>query len=127
MPSAVMPSLDAALIAFLTGHASLSPLHGGRVGTSLQSALTSLRVASLGGPVPWPWEAQQEWQVEAWGGTHADADLLARTVVAAIGDWRGPIIGGRVVAAYPTLAGLWAPDGARPRYIVQVAAIVMPE
>jgi hypothetical protein len=82
---AVLPDLDAALITFLDTHADLIPLHGGRVGTSLPAGgLTSIRIASLGGVMPWPWMVRAEFQVECWGGSEVQALTLARTVCAAI-------------------------------------------
>lgn len=121
MTFAVLPDLDTALIAFLTGHASLTPLHGGRVGTTLSGNLTQIRVANLGGPDTWPWEEQQEFQLESWGGIQGQASLLDRTVCSAIYDMRGPITDGYVIIAHPTLRHLWQPDAnGRPRYISQV-------
>lgn len=120
----VLPDLDAALIAFLKTHAALAPLHGGRVGISLIGDLVQIRVANLGGPDTWPWEARAEFQVECWGAPRTDpaqANLLARTVVAAIYDMRGPITNGFVTIAKPSLRPLWRPDeNGRPRYITQV-------
>ncbi len=116
---AVLPDVDAALIDFLDNHAALVPLHGGRVGTKLQSAETSIRIANLGGVQPWPWEGITEFQVECWGGTQHQAHTLARTVVAAIYDMRG--YGGYVTSANVTLRPLWQPDdNGRPRYLVQI-------
>lgn len=119
---AVPPDLDAALVAFLKAHSSLSPLHAGRVGHALKDiSATALRVANLGGPDTWPWEAVAEFQVESWGGTQQQANELARTVCAAIYDMRGPIDGGYVTVAKPSLRPLWQPDdNGRPRYITQV-------
>lgn len=119
----VLPDLDAALVSFLTGHASLTPLHGGRVGTTISGTLTQIRIANLGGPDTWPWEANHEFQVECWGGTQGQANTLARTVCAVIYDMRGPITDGHVTIAKPTLRPFWSPDlsTARPRYIVQIS------
>lgn len=118
---AVLPDLDAALIGFLRLHPSLSPLHGGRVGTHLEGSATAIRVANLGGPDTWPWQVNSEFQLEHWGGTQQQANLLARTSCAAIYDMRGPIAGGWVTVAMPSLQPLWQPDqNGRPRYITQV-------
>lgn len=125
---AVLPDVDAALIDFLEAHPSLAPLHDGRVGTTLQGTDTALRVANLGGPARWPWEGVTEFQVECCGGTHEQANTLARTVCAAIYDLRGPVDGGFIVSAYPTLRPLWRPfDTGRPRYVVQVQLESTPE
>jgi hypothetical protein len=127
---AVLPDTESALVAFLIGHAALAPLHGGRVGTELQSNLASLQVTSLGGTQPWPWEAVVEFSVSAWGGDKAAANLLARTVVAAAYDLNGTAVtGGRVTGVAVRLAPLWAPDENtnRPRYRTDLALTVFPE
>jgi hypothetical protein len=122
MPTfAVLPDLDAALIAFLDTHADLIPLHGGRVGTKLATgSLTSIRIANLGGTMPDPRVYRAEFQVECWGGTDIQANQLARTVCAVI--FEMPATLDYVVTAVPTLAPLSSPDSVsnRPRYITQV-------
>ncbi len=115
----VLPDLDAALVDFLKTHSALAPLHGGRVGTKLQSSLTSVRIANLGGAQPWPWEGVNEFSVECWGGTDEQAHTLARTVVAAAYDMRR--YGGYITTANVTLRPLWQPDdNGRARYICQL-------
>jgi hypothetical protein len=128
MTFALLPDLDQELVDFLTAHASLSPLHGERVGTSLQSESTSIRIASLGGVQPWPWEGTSEYQIECWGGTQGQAQTLARTVVAAVYDMRGPVDGGHVIGVAVTLRPLWSPDEttARPRYLLHVSLTATP-
>jgi hypothetical protein len=124
LPFPVLPSLDLALINFLATHTALAPFHGGRVGTSLttgQPWLTAIRVANLGGPDTWPWEANADFQIECWGGSMQQVDDLDRTVCSAIYGIRGPITGGYITVAHPTLRHLWQPDAnGRPRYISQV-------
>lgn len=119
---ALLPDLDQELVDFLAAHASLVPLHGGRVGTSLQSNSTSIRIASLGGTQVFPDRGTGEFQVECWGGTQAQANTLARTVCAAIYDIRGAVDGGYVIGVAVTLRPLWSPDEttARARYLLQV-------
>lgn len=126
---ALLPDLDQALVDFLKNHASLNPLHGGRVGTSLQSTSTAVRVTALGGTQPWPWEALPEYQIEWWGGSQQQAKTLARTGEAAIYDIRGQITGGWVTGVAVTLSQLWSPDetSARPRYITQAQFRIHPE
>lgn len=127
---ALLPDLDQELVDFLRDHANLSPLHGGRVGTSLQEdTLTAVRVTNLGGTVPWPWETTAEYALEAWGGTQTQANLLARTLVAAIYDLVGAAVdGGRVVGVDVRLGPLWQPDEttARAMYRTDVALTAMP-
>lgn len=125
----LLPDLDQELIDFLRDQSSLSPLHGGRVGTSLQSTLPSLRIASLGGTQRWPWDGTSEYQIEAWGGTQAQANTLIRTVIAAIYDMRGAVTGGWVITVAVVLRPLWSPDETtgRPRYLCQVSIRATPE
>lgn len=129
MTHPVLPDAEQALVDFLTVHASLAPLHGGRVGTELHTDLTCLQVTALGGQQPWPWEAVPEFSVAAWGGTKAEANELARTVAAAAYDLAGTdVTGGRVVGVGIRLAPLWSPDDVtgRARYRVDLALTVMP-
>jgi hypothetical protein len=122
----VLPDLDAALITFLDTHADLIPLHGGRVGTSLPAGgLTSIRIANLGGTMPWPWMIRAEFQVECWGGTEIQASeiqalTLARTVCAAI--YELPATNSSILWAVVSLAPFASPDlvSNRFRYITQV-------
>jgi hypothetical protein len=126
---AALPDIEQELVDFLTTHPVLAPMHGGRVGTELQSNLACLQVTSLGGVQPWPWEATAEFQLSAWGGTKAEANALARAADAAIFDFAGTAIdGGRVTGAAIRLAPLWLPDDqtARPRYRTDVALTYFP-
>ena len=125
--------MEAELVAFLAAHASLVPLHGGRVGTELQSDLACLQVTALGGQQPWPWEAAPEFAISSWGGTGStakgDASMLDRTVRAVIFDLLGQAVtGGRVNGISVRLAGLWSPaeDTNRPRYRSDFALTVYP-
>ena len=125
-----LPDLDAALITFLLQHPALAPLHTGRVGHALPAGTgTAVRVAAVGGVQVWPWEAVSEYQVECWGGTAQQANTLARTVVAAAYDLKGPVVGGWVTATDVTLRPTDSPDTAtgRPRLIVQLSITAHPE
>lgn len=129
MPFTVLPDIEQELIDFLTAHADLAPLHGGRVGSELQTDLAALQVTLLGGVQPWPWEAVPEFQISAWGGSKDEASLLARTVVAAVFDLVGQAVtGGHVSGADVRLAPLWSPDEDtnRPRYRTDVALTIYP-
>lgn len=129
MAFAVLPDAEQEIVTFLAAHASLTPLHGGRVSTELNSALASLQVTSLGGVQPWPWEATVEFQLSAWGGDKGDASLLARTAIAAVYDLVGqPITGGHVTGVDVRLAPLWSPDEDtnRPRYRADIALTIHP-
>lgn len=129
MTFAPLPDIEAELVAFLAAHASLAPLHGGRVGTELQSDLPCLQVTALGGPQPWPWEAAPEVAVNSWGGSKAEASVLDRTVRAVIFDLLGQAVtGGRVTGIGVRLSGLWTPaeDTGRARYRSDFALTLMP-
>lgn len=124
-----LPDVDQAFIDFLKTHPSLVPLHGGRVGTRLQSTSTAVRIASLGGAQPWPWEGQPEYQVEWWGGTDAQAKILARVGEAELYDFLGPVPGGRITGVVVNLMQLWSPEETtgRPRFITHVQYTTYPE
>ncbi|MFI5833212.1 hypothetical protein ACIA5A_05995 [Micromonospora sp. NPDC051300] len=124
-----LPDVDQALVDYLDQHPGLVSLHGGRVGTRLQSAAPSVRVTSLGGGQPWPWEGTFEYQVEWWGGTDLEAKTLARTGESALWGFIGPITGGRVAGLGIALSQLWSPDdtSGRARFITQASFIVHPE
>lgn len=124
-----LPDMEQELVTFLAAHAALVPLHGGRVGTELQSDLACLQVTNLGGQQPWPWEAVPEFAIASWGGTKGDANLLDRTVRVAVFDLLGQAVtGGRVTGIGMRLSGLWTPaeDTNRPRYRTDIAFTVMP-
>jgi hypothetical protein len=124
-----LPDAEAALVSFLTAHSILAPLHGGRVGTELQSDLVCVQVTALGGPQPWPWESAPEFSISSWGGTKAEASNLDRAVRSAVFELLGAAVtGGRVTQIGVRLAGLWSPaeDTNRPRYRSDFALTVMP-
>jgi hypothetical protein len=89
--SPLLPDIEQQLVVFLAAARtpSLTPLHGGRVGTELQSDLACLQVTALGGPQPWPWEAVPEFQISSWGGTKAEASPSTAPCVPPIYDLHG--------------------------------------
>lgn len=124
-----LPDMEQELVDFLTDHATLAPLHGGRVATELPTELTCLQVTSLGGPQPWPWEGVPEFSISSWGGTKAEANALDRAVRSAVFELLGQAItGGRVTAVGIRLSGLWSPaeDTGRARYRSDFALTIMP-
>lgn len=127
----LMPDFDQVLVDYLAGHTALAPLHGGRVGTRLAAGveLCAVRVAGLGGPAPWPWESNPEYQAEWWGGTEDEAKTLARTGEAAIWGLLGPVAGGHVSGIAVPLTQLWQPDPntGRARYLSQFRFTIHPE
>ncbi len=125
---AVLPDTEAALVDFLNAHADLAPLHNW-VATQVQATTPGIQVTALGGTQAWPWQAVQEFQLSAWGGTKAQANLLARTAVAAAYELAGTAVtGGWIVGADVRLAPLWLPDENtdRPRYRADLALTVYP-
>lgn len=130
----VLPDATQALIDFLAAHASLVPLHGGRVATKLQEpALPCMQVTALGGPMPWPWEASPEFSIASWGSTESggegEAWALDRIVRAAVFELNGAAVtGGRVNGVAIRLGGLWSPaeDTGRARVRSDLALTVMP-
>ncbi|GAA3781161.1 hypothetical protein [Micromonospora maritima] len=125
-----LPDVDQALVDYLNSHPTLVPLHGGRVGTKLAAGTSpAVRISSLGGTQPWPWEGFPEYQVEWWGGTESQTKALARAGEAALWGFLGPIVGGRVTGLSIPVSMLWSPDdtSARPRVITQASFNVFPE
>jgi hypothetical protein len=121
------------LVTFLAEHPSLTPLHGGRVGTQLQGELAAVRVAGLGGPQPWPWQASPQYAIEWWGDRtdlgEGIALTLARTGEAALWELaNSAVTGGRITAFSMPLSQLWSPDEetARARFRTDVALTIHP-
>lgn len=128
-----LPDATQALIDFLAAHASLTPLHGGRVSTRLTSDQVCLQVTALGGPQPWPWEGVPEFSISSWGSRtdagEGEAWTLDRTVRAAVWDLNGAAFGGgRVTGIAVRLGALWSPadDTGRARVRSDFALTVLP-
>ncbi|MEV1321959.1 hypothetical protein AB0J14_38425 [Micromonospora arborensis] len=123
----MLPDVDQALVDYLKSHPTLTPLHGGRVGTKLQTTATAVRIACVGGGHPWPWEGLPEYQVEWWGGTEFEAKRLARAGEQALWDFLSAF--DWVTGVSVPLTQLWSPDetSGRPRVITQVQYRVHPE
>ncbi|MER7164499.1 hypothetical protein ABT336_00250 [Micromonospora sp. NPDC000207] len=116
-----MPDVDQALVDYLRTHPTLTALHAGRVATRLAAGSTpAVRITSLGGGQPWPWEGLPEYQVEWWGGDESEAKALARAGEAAL--WGLPAAVSWVTGVAVQLSMLWSPDdtSGRPRVISQV-------
>jgi hypothetical protein len=125
----LLPDAEAELVAWLTAHPTLAPLHGGYVGTRLETDQPCLQVTALGGPQPWPWEQSPEFSIQSWGGEKADASLLDRTVRSVVWELVGTAIaGGHVVGVSVRLGSLWAPDDTtgRARYRMDISLMVLP-
>ncbi len=133
MTYAVLPDTLQAVVDHLTAHASLAPLHGGRVSTKLMSPLRCVRVTSLGGRQPWPWETNPQFQIEWWGARddqdETPALTLARTGEAALWELaNSDITGGRIGEFSMPLSQLWTPDDetGRARFRSDIAFTVRP-
>jgi hypothetical protein len=125
---ATLPDVDKAFVEYIDSHPSLMPLHGGRVGTRLPAgSLASVRIASLGGGQPWPWEGRPEYQVEWWGGTEFEAKTLARHGEAALWGFLEAVAW--VTGVSMPISMLWSPDetSGRSRVISHVQYRVHPE
>lgn len=125
MTDLLLPSAEVLFVDWAATHSLLEPLHGGRVGTRLDPVRPALRVTRLGSPQNQRWEDRPELQVEAWAETQDDADLLARSLVAALPDLPGARAGGWCSAAWVTLGPLWQPDNDTQlaRYIVDIGLL----
>lgn len=124
----LLPSAEVVFVAWAKTQEDLLALHGGRVGTLLNSTRPCLRVQRLGRPQLHSWEDAPELQVEAWATSQTSADQLARTLVAAmpeiVGDRTGAFVSGYDI----TLGPLYMPDEdtALHRYIVDIVLYLTP-
>jgi hypothetical protein len=84
----LLPSAPALFIARAKTHPDLAAIQSTRVGTKLNATLPCTRVQRIGGSPVDPWEDQPLLQVEAWAVDEGTADLLIRTWVAALDDFR---------------------------------------
>ena len=124
----LLPSAEVVFVAWAKAHASLEALHGGRVGTLLNSTRPCLRVQRLGRPQLHRWEDAPELQVEAWATSQTAADQLVRTLIAALPDITGDRTGAYISGYDVTLGPLYSPDDDLNlhRYIVDVALYFTP-
>jgi hypothetical protein len=104
--TALLPSAAALTVAWLKANVDLAPIHGGRVGTKLNATLPAIRVQRVAGSPPEPWRDEPVMQIECWAADEGTADLLARTVIAAL-----PTIRKAGSLTYTVDSGpYWAPD-----------------
>ena len=119
------------LINFTVAHPNLSPLSGNRVSSyKLDTPLSRIQYTLLPGADSQPGFETYEYQADCWGPRDAvddvdQAELLARTLCAAIYDLRGT---SGVTQASPSLRpfSLPDPDTGRARYLCQVAFTISP-
>lgn len=121
----LLPSAPVLTIAWLKAQTDLAAIHGGRVGTKLNATLPALRVQRIGGSSPDPYQDEPVMQFECWAADEATADLLARTLVAALPTIRGLTLPSGRVYTYEIESGpFWLPDdpqlSSNDRYILTV-------
>src|SRR5215213_817571 len=110
MPLDLLPSAEVAAVAWAKTQPDLAPLHGGRVGTKLNATLPAIRVQRIGGSPVDPWEDQPAVQFECWAADQGGADLLVRSLVAALPTFRGVYPDGRVHTYSIESGPFYAPD-----------------
>lgn len=122
MALALLPSAEVAAVAWAKAQTDLAAIHGGRVGTKLNATLPAIRVQRIGGVAEDPWEDRPLVQWECWAADQAAADLLVRTLVAALPLFRGAYAGGRVWTFAIESGPFWSPDdpslSSNARYII---------
>src|SRR3954470_15206486 len=120
----LLPSAPVLTVAWLKANPDLAAIHGGRVGTKLNSTLPAIRVQRIGGTVPDVYEDQPVLQVECWAADEATADLMVRSVGALLPAVRGTYASGRVSTSQIESGPFWAPDApqlsSNSRYILTV-------
>ena len=130
MTATLLPSAAVVLVAWAKGNAALAAIHGGRVGTKLNATLPAIRVQRIGGTPVETYEDQPILQVECWAADEGTADLLARTVVAALPTARGEYPTGRVYTYSIESGPFWSPDDPtlsnNSRYILTVRLLTAP-
>ena len=118
-----------ALIDFLTSDAPIVAISADRVSTTkIDTPDPRIQITMLPGPVTEGFEETTEFQLDCWGGTERQAKTLARTICNRIDAMRGPLSGGGVTVAVPSVKpfDLPDPDTGRPRSICQVAITISP-
>ena len=118
-----------ALINFLKTDSAIAAIAADRVSTTkIDTELPRIQLTMVPGPVTEHFEETTEFQVDCWGGTERQAKTLARTVCNRIDAMRGPLTGGAVTVAVPTLKPFDLPDPTtgRARSICQVAITISP-
>jgi hypothetical protein len=126
----LLPSAPALFIARAKAHPDLVAIQGTRVGTKLNSNLPASRVQRIGGSPTDPWEDNPLLQVEAWATDEGAADLLIRTWIAALDDFRHRGATGQVYTYTVESGPYWAPDDPslsnNCRYIITVRLLTSP-
>jgi len=111
MPVTLLPSAISAAVSWLKNQPTVTAITGSRVGTRLNATLPAIRVQRVGNPPPAEWADDASIQIECWAQDEITAELLARTVIAALPDIRGyPVTGGRVHTYTVSAGPYFAPD-----------------
>lgn len=119
-----------ALINFLKTDLLIASITADRVSTTkIDTPLPRIQITMVPGPVTEAFEETTEFQLDCWGGTERQAKTLARTVCNRIDAMRGPLTGGAVTVAVPTVKPFDLPDPTtgRPRSVCQVAVTISPD
>lgn len=119
-----------ALINFLKTDGPVAAICGARVSTTkIDTSEPRIQITMVPGPVTEAFEETTEFQLDCWGGTERQAKTLARTVCNRIDAMRGPLTGGAVTVAVPTVKPFDLPDPTtgRPRSVCQVAVTISPD
>jgi hypothetical protein len=110
MTVTLLPSAPVITVAWLKANSDLAAIHGGRVGTRLNSVLPAIRVQRIGGIPQETWRDEPVMQIECWAADEGTADQLARTVVAVLPTVRGTYPSGRAWSYVIESGPFWAPD-----------------
>lgn len=129
MTLTLLPSAEQVMVAWAKTNTDLAAIHGGRAATKLNATLPAIRLQRIGNAPPEPYQDDANVQVECWAADQATADLLARTVVAALPTIRNTSVSGGRVYSYEITSGpYWAPDDPslsnNARYILTVSLLI---
>jgi hypothetical protein len=122
---------EALVVAYLLGQPDVAAASTGG-GTEIPPEATwpRWRLHRIGGTQDYPhWIEHPRFQLEAWGGTKAQAGILIRTLEAAVRAMSGVYALGVVTAVDINLSQLWQPDETdnnRPRYLSDFTATIHP-
>lgn len=132
MPVRLLPSTEALVASYLRASSDVTALIGTRIGTELYAGTAGAVWLSLvtGSEQVRNHLITSVVDVRSYGGSKADADLLARTVHAVMHDMPGTRPTGVVTGVDTLTIPAWSPDDgfepARPRYLATYAVTVHP-
>ena len=132
MPVRLLPSVETLTVAYLKASVDIAAIVGTRIGTELYAGTTpAIWLSHVTGDERFRNHlVSQMVDIRSYGGTKADADLLARTVHAVMHDMPGSHAAGIVTAVETTAMPAWSPDDGfnppRPRYLGTYAVTLHP-